>query len=108
MKLFEKIKEKAKQIYAKMLVYLNCIKNYVLSYKEQISETIKYFINLALFIIMYGLPYCLALFILSDKLKFGIPFNIGWIYVVGLIWYTIKEEIPRIIRNCFPPRETRI
>jgi len=110
----EKAFEKAIHLYTKMS-YINYIgrkllipfawfKKEIVAYKESILDTSHYFINLGLYIFMYGLPYCLAAYIVSSKLPFNIPFNIQWIYVVGLVWYTFKEELPRILRSCFPPK----
>jgi len=106
--------EKAKQLYIKMtyinyigrklLIPLAFIKGKANENIDTIKDTSQYFVNLVLYIFMYGIPYCLAVWVVSNKFNWNIPFNLGWIFVTGLAWYTFKEETPRIIRSCFPPK----
>lgn len=77
-------------------------------YKEPIVDTAGYFFDLGLFILMYGVPYCIAVHIASIRFGWNIPFNVGWIFVVGILMYTLKEEMPRAIRNSFPQKSNNV
>lgn len=110
----EKSNIKAKHLYSKIsyikyvvnkiFKYCILVKNKALDNKELINDTTKYFATLGLYIFAYGLTINLGVYFATRHFfpNSPIPFGMQWIYIFGLVSYLLKEEMPRVIRNCFP------
>jgi len=76
------------------------IKKYFHKLAEIITkERLKYLYQFSFVVIVYGalLNYVMAMI-------FSYPFNYKQVIAIGVGFYFIKEELPRIIGKCFPPK----
>lgn len=63
------------------------------------KERLKYLYKFGFVIIVYG-----VLLNFTSAVLFAYPFNFKYLLAMGIGFYFIKEELPRIIGKSFPPR----
>ena len=64
-----------------------------------LNENVKRVISVILNIFVYGVILSIPLALWLDQ-----KYDLTTVIAVGIVWYFIKGELPRIISSCFPVR----